>query len=162
MLYNAVFRYTRYANVRYSWLPKVQRNLHLSRRAVLAVVQQQLEARPLPGVQLLQLKRRNQRRRKRKKKSQTRIWVSVCSTRELRSSLLGYHRMGNRMLSATRTMVAKTMQQMYLCSSLRNVSMTDLSGSSARACLCGRYWWSVQDNQGSDCTSRKTTLESLV
>jgi hypothetical protein len=36
------------------------------------------------------------------------------------------------MLSATRSMVAETMQQMYLCSSLRNVSMTDLSGSSAR------------------------------
>jgi len=56
-------------------------------------VVQQLEARPLPGVLLLQLKRRNQRRRKRKKKSQTRIWVSVCLTRELRSSLFEYHQM---------------------------------------------------------------------
>jgi len=36
------------------------------------------------------------------------------------------------MLSATRSMVAETMQQMYLCSSLRNASMTDLSESSAR------------------------------
>jgi hypothetical protein len=61
---------------------------------LVAVVQLPLEARPLPVVLLLQLRRRNQRRRKRKKKSQTRIWVSVCSTKELRSSLFEYHRMG--------------------------------------------------------------------
>jgi hypothetical protein len=60
---------------------------------VLVAVVQQLEARPLPGVRLLQLKRRNRRRKKRRKKSQTRIWVSVCSTRELRSSLFEYHQM---------------------------------------------------------------------
>jgi hypothetical protein len=62
---------------------------------LVAVVQQQLEARPLLEVLLLQLKRRNQRRRKRKRKSQTKIWVSVCSTRELRSSLFEYHQMEN-------------------------------------------------------------------
>lgn len=59
----------------------------------MAVVQLLPEARPLPGVLLLQLKRRSQRKRKRKKKSQTRIWVSVCSTRELRSSLFEYYQM---------------------------------------------------------------------
>jgi hypothetical protein len=57
---------------------------------LVAVVQLPREARPLL---LLQLRRRNQRRRKRKKKSQTRIWVSVCSTRELRSSLFEYYQM---------------------------------------------------------------------
>jgi hypothetical protein len=78
----------RSANAWHSWLPKVQRNLHLSRPVVLLVVVQQRlrEARLLPVVLPLQLRRRNQRR-KRKRKSQTRIWVSVCSTRELRSSL---------------------------------------------------------------------------
>jgi hypothetical protein len=83
----------RYANVCYSWLPKVQRNLRLSRPVVLAaVVQLPLEVRPLLVV-LLQLRRRKKRRKKRKRKSQTRIWVSVCSTRELRSSLFECHQM---------------------------------------------------------------------
>jgi hypothetical protein len=59
---------------------------------VLEAVQVPLEVHPLL-VLLLQLRRRNQRRRKRRKKSQTRIWVSVCSTRELRSSLFEYYQM---------------------------------------------------------------------
>ena len=85
---NRVVRDTQCTNIRSSWLLKVQRNSHLYHQAVLAAVARLpvQEARPLQVVQQLQPRRRSQRRRKRRKRSRTRIWASVYSTRDLRSS----------------------------------------------------------------------------
>jgi hypothetical protein len=51
------------------------------------VLQLPREVRLLREVLLLQLRRRSQRRRKRRKRSQTRIWASVYSTKNLRAGL---------------------------------------------------------------------------